>query len=156
MEKSLLKYLLDKISTAINWKSFSPILANQLNIDTEIYMFELDLGVIQNQIQKNQLAIYKPYVSYPKIVKDISFIIHQDILFSELKKLLYANGTQFLSEINLLDEYRGESIPAEHTSLCLQLVFQSNEKTLQTKDIEIIIQNLNLLLNEKFNALLRT
>ena len=134
----------------------SPILANQLNIDPEIYMFEFDLGIIQNKIQQNQLAVYKPYVSYPKIVKDISFIIHQDVSFSELKSLLYANGTKFLSEINFLDEYRGESIPAEHTSLCLQLVFQSNEKTLQTKDIEIIIQNLNVILAEKFNALLRT
>ena len=134
----------------------SPILANQLNIDPEIYIFEFDLGIIQNQIQKNQLPIYKPYVLYPKIVKDISFIIHQDISFTELKKLLYANGTQFLSEINLVDEYRGESIPDQHTSLCLQLIFQSSEKTLETKDIEIIIQNFELLLAEKFNALIRT
>ena len=37
----------------------------------------------------------------------------------------------------------------------LQLIFQSNEKTLQTKDIEIIVENLQLLLNNKFGALLR-
>ena len=92
----------------------------------------------------------------PKIIKDISFIIHQDVSFNELKKLLYANGTQFLLEINLVDEYRGKSIPSNHSSLCLQLVFQSNEKTLQTKDIEIIIKNFELLLTEKFNALIRT
>lgn len=134
----------------------SPILSNKLNIDPEIYIFEFDLGVIQNQIQKNQLTIYKPYFSYPKIVKDISFIVHQDVSFAELKKLVYANGTQFLLEINLLDEYRGKSIPEKHISLCLQLVFQSNEKTLQTKDIEIIIKNIELLLYEKFNALIRT
>lgn len=134
----------------------SPILSNQLNIDSDIYIFEFDLGIIQNQIQKNQLTIYKPYVLYPKIVKDISFIVHQDISFFELKKLLYINGTQFLLEINLLDEYRGQSIPDQHVSLCLQLVFQSNEKTLQTKDIDIIIQNLNSLLIEKFKVLMRT
>jgi phenylalanyl-tRNA synthetase beta chain len=134
----------------------SPILSNHLNIDPEIYIFELDLGIMQNKIEKNQLSIYKPYILYPKIIKDISFIIHQDVSFTELKKLLYANGTQFLVEINLVDEYRGKSIPTNHTSLCLQLVFQSNEKTLQTKDIEIIIKNFELLLTEKFNALIRT
>jgi phenylalanyl-tRNA synthetase beta chain len=133
----------------------SPILSSQLNIDPEIYIFEFDLGIIQNEIKKNQLAIYKSYVLYPKIVKDISVIIHQDVSFAELKKLLYVNGTQFLSEINLLDEYRGKSIPDQHTSLCLQLVFQSNEKTLQTKEIEIIIKNLKLLLTKKFDALIR-
>lgn len=134
----------------------SPILSNQLNIDPEIYIFEFDLGIIQNQVQQNQLAIYKPYVLYPKIVKDIAFVIHQDISFAEVKELLYINGTKYLSEINLLDEYRGDSIPENHVSLCFQLVFKSNEKTLQTKDIEVIIENLQLLLTEKFSALLRT
>jgi phenylalanyl-tRNA synthetase beta chain len=65
------------------------------------------------------------------------------------------NGTKFLSEINLLDEYKGESIPENHTSLCLQLTFQSNEKTLQNKEIENIINNLQSLLTNKFNALIR-
>jgi phenylalanyl-tRNA synthetase beta subunit len=31
---------------------------------------------------------------------------------------------------------KGKSIPEKHISLCLQLVFQSNEKTLQNKDVE--------------------
>jgi phenylalanyl-tRNA synthetase beta chain len=134
----------------------SPILSNQLTIDPDIYIFEFDLMVLQTQIQKNQLAIYKTYVLYPKIVKDISFIIHQDVSFAELRDSLHVNGTKYLSKINLLDEYRGDSIPEKHISLCLQLVFQSNEKTLQTKNIEIIIKTLQVLLTEKFGALLRT
>lgn len=134
----------------------SPILANKLNINPEIYIFEFDLKSIETQVQKNELAIYKPYVLYPKIVKDIAFIIHQDISFAELKDLLYMNGTKYLSEINLLDEYRGDSIPENHVSLCVQLIFRSNEKTLETKDIEVIIHNLQLLLTKKFNVLLRS
>ena len=62
---------------------------------------------------------------------------------------------KFLSEIKLLDEYRGQGIQENHVSLCFQLVFQSNEKTLQNKEIETIIQNLNVLLNNKFNAIIR-
>jgi phenylalanyl-tRNA synthetase beta chain len=72
-----------------------------------------------------------------------------------LQELLYLNGTQFLSEINLLDEYRGQSIPEKHTSLCLQLIFQSNQKTLQNKEIENIITNLQLVLTNKFDAIIR-
>ena len=134
----------------------SPILSTKLNINSEIYIFEFDLGIIENQIKKNQLTIYKPYISYPKIIKDISFIVNQNVSFAELKKLIYANGTKFLVEINLLDEYRGKSIPDQHISLCLQLVFQSNEKTLKTKDIEIIVKNIELLLYENFTAFIRT
>ena len=132
-----------------------PILANRLILPSEIYLFEFDLKVIQNQIQKNKLIIYKEYALYPKIIKDLSFIIRQEIPFTKLQELLYLNGTQFLSEINLLDEYRGPSIPDKHTSLCLQLIFQSNQKTLQNKEIENIITNLQLVLTNKFDAIIR-
>ena len=132
-----------------------PILANKLNLSPEIYLFELDIEVIQNQMKMNQLTTYKEYSSYPKIIKDISFIIQRDVTFKELQETLYYNGTKFLSEINLLDEYTGKSIPEKHISLCLQLIFQSNEKTLQNKEIEEILNNIRFVLTKKFNAIIR-
>ena len=132
-----------------------PILANQLVLSLQIYLFEFDLEVIQSQIQQNKLTVYKSYSLYPKIVKDLSFVIHQDITFEKLQTILYSNGTQLLSEINLLDEYRGESIPEKHKSLCLQLIFQSRERTLENKKIENIVNNLQLVLTNKFDALIR-
>jgi phenylalanyl-tRNA synthetase beta chain len=128
-----------------------PILAKQLNISSKIYLFEFDFESIQNQIQTNKLKIYQEYSSYPKIIKDLSFIIQKIFLLKNSKNIIF-NGTKFLSEINLLDEYKGESIPENHISLCLQLTFQSNEKTLQNKEIENIINNLQSLLTNKFNA----
>jgi phenylalanyl-tRNA synthetase beta subunit len=43
-----------------------------------------------------------------------------------------------------------------HVSLCLQLIFQSKQKTLQNKEIENTINNLQSLLTNKFNAKIRT
>ena len=132
-----------------------PILANKLNISSKIYLFELDIKVIQNQLQINQLPIYKEYPLYPKIIKDISFIIQENVSFHELQETLYYNGTEILSEINLLDEYTGKSIPDQHISLCFQLIFQSNQKTLQNKEIEKIMKNIQLVLTKKFHAIIR-
>jgi phenylalanyl-tRNA synthetase beta chain len=133
-----------------------PILANQLNISSEIYLFEFDLQVINNQLQKNKLILYKEYSTYPKIIKDLSFIVKKDLPFNQIQETLYLNGTEFLSEINLLDEYRGQPIPDKQTSLCLQLIFQSNEKTLENKEIENIITRLQEILINQFNAIIRT
>lgn len=132
-----------------------PILSNQLNISSEIYLFEFDVEFIQHQIQINKLTIYKEYTLYPKIIKDLSFIINQNITFDEVQKILYANGTKFLSEINLLDEYKGKSIPKGQTSLCFQLTFQSKERTLENKEIENIVKNLQEILINKFDASIR-
>jgi phenylalanyl-tRNA synthetase beta chain len=132
-----------------------PILSNKLGLSTQIYLFEFDVELIQQQIQMNKLTIYKEYPVYPKIIKDLSFIVNQNISFEELKTTLYANGTKFLSEINLLDEYKGKSIPEGHISLCFQLTFQSKERTLENKEIENIVNNLQLVLTKKFNAFIR-
>jgi phenylalanyl-tRNA synthetase beta chain len=147
-------YIGDDIKLGV-FGQIHPILANRLNLSSEIYLFELDIEVIQNQMKMNQLTIYKEYSSYPKIIKDISFIIQRDVTFKELQETLYYNGTKFLSEINLLDEYTGASIPDQHISLCLQLIFQSNEKTLQNKEIEEILKNIRFVLMKKFNAIIR-
>ena len=88
-------------------------------------------------------------------MKDLSFIIHNEISFDKLKKILYLNGSKFLTEINLLDEYCGTSIPDKHTSLCLQLIFQSDKETLKNKKVETIIDNLKTILTTKFNATIR-
>ena len=147
-------YLTNGVKLGI-FGQINPILSNKLGISSEIYLFEFDLMVIQSQLQANKLSIYKEYSLYPKVIKDLSFIINQDIEFEKVKKALYSNGTKFLSDINLLDEYRGTTIPEGSTSLCLQLVFQSKEKTLENKEIENILKNLQLVLTNKFNALIR-
>jgi phenylalanyl-tRNA synthetase beta chain len=133
-----------------------PLLAKQLNISSKIYLFELNFELIKEQIQKNKVTVYQEYSSYPKVIKDLSFIIHQDIPFQNLKKILYLNGSKFLTDINLLDEYRGSSIPADHTSLCIQFVFQSDKQTLKNKKIERILDHLKSLLIAEFNVVMRT
>lgn len=134
----------------------SPILANKLNISNYIYLFELDFNMIKNQLQQNKLSICHDYSSYPKITKDLSFIVKDTISFQTIRELLYLNGSQFLKEINLLDEYRGKSIPKDHTSVCVQLVFQSDSETLQTEQIESIIENLTDILTQGCDVIIRT
>jgi phenylalanyl-tRNA synthetase beta chain len=132
-----------------------PVLAKTLNLSREIYLFELNFEAMKEQAQKNKLIIFQDYSLYPKIIKDLSFIISRTILFEDLKKSLYFNGSRVLKEINILDEYRGTSIPENHTSLCVQFVFQSENQTLTNKKIEKILNTLKLLLVDKFNAEMR-
>lgn len=133
----------------------SPVLAKRLSLSADIYLFELNFELIKTQIYQNKLTIYQEYSLYPKIIKDLSFIINKDIPFDKIRDLLYLNGTHFLKEVNLLDEYQGKSIPHDQTSICIQLVFQSKFETLQTKKVEIILENLIKLLQKKFDIIVR-
>ena len=126
-----------------------------MNISLDLYLFEFNFDLIKDSFKANKLALYNEYSLYPKIVKDLSFIINSNVTFKQIQKMILANGTRFLRNVVLLDEYQGLGIPENETSLCLQLTFQSNEKTLQNTDVEEIIKTLNKLLISNFNCKIR-
>jgi phenylalanyl-tRNA synthetase beta chain len=133
----------------------NPILAKSYNISSDLFLFEFDINTLKNNLEQINVSLYSQYSQYPKITKDISFIVSQKISFDQIKTLLLNNRNIFLKNIELLDEYKGNFIPENHTSFCIQLVFQSDEKTLINKDIEEIIKNLQLLLEKNYNVILR-
>lgn len=133
----------------------NPILATKMNLSSQLYLFEFNFDLIKTELQKNRITSYKEYSLYPKIVKDVSFVIDQTVSFSELEKIFLSNGTKFLTDVKLLDEYKSDSLPPNHISLCVQLVFQSKEKTLENKLIDNIISNIQLILKKHFNAEIR-
>nr|QXM17590.1 phenylalanine-tRNA ligase beta subunit [Chaetoceros pseudocurvisetus] len=132
-----------------------PILAKTYNIPGDIFLFEFNVDIIKTEFQNRNLALYEPYSTYPKITKDLSFVVNQEISFDQIQTTLLENGSEYLKTIDLLDEYRGTTIPENQTSLCIQLTFQSIEKTLLTKEIDEILKNLQTVLQNKYQVTIR-
>ena len=128
----------------------NPIIAKKNNISTDIFLFEFNLDIIKTEYLDRKLALYQPYSTYPKITKDLSFVVDRTVSFNEIQTTLLENSNEYLNKIELLDEYRGDSIPENQTSLCIQLIFQSSQKTLVTKEIEKIVKDLQLLLQTEY------
>jgi len=146
------------LAPGINLGSFGqihPIIAKKLNISSSLYLFEFNFELLKNEFKYQKLPIYKSYSAYPKMVKDLSFIISQEIPFDRIQNTITAIGTQFLISIRLLDEYKGKSIPQGNTSLCIQLTFQSKDRTLINKEIEKILENIKSMLIEEFEITIR-
>lgn len=139
-----------------NFGQIHPIIAKKLNLSSNLYLFEFNFKLIKDELEKNQLTLYQEYSSYPKIMKDLSFVINKNISFNYLEKILYLNGSNFLKTINLIDKYSAKSIPTNQTSLCLQFIFQSDKTTLQNKEVENILNNIQKILITKFDAKIRT
>lgn len=133
-----------------------PVIAKKQQIPNDVYLFELNFELLKQTLQDTKLATYRPYSLYPKIIKDLSFIIDQNISFEDVKKSIRKCGTKFLNEIKLLDEYTGKSIPTNKRSICIQLIFQSEDKTLKTKEIENILDTIELILIEDYKISIRS
>jgi len=147
-------YLTNNIKLGV-FGQIHPVIAKNNNISSELFLFEFDLENFKEEFHNQMLSLYRPYSLYPKITKDLSFIVDRNINFSQIKKTIINHGTKFLNSVTLLDEYRGNSIPKNQTSLCLQLTFQSDTKTLLTKEIDDILKNLETILIKEYAIKLR-
>jgi len=63
-----------------------PILAKKYNIPADIFLFEFNLDNIRDEFQNRKLTLYQPYSSYPKITKDLSFVVDRTVSFSNIEK----------------------------------------------------------------------
>ena len=133
----------------------NPILAKNYNLPMNLFLFEFDIDILQNELEQETISTYNNYSLYPKITKDISFIVSKTITFEEIQKTLLNYKNESLKSIELLDEYKGDTIPKNCTSFCIQLIFQSTQKTLLNKDIDEIVQTLQDLLLSKHKIILR-
>jgi phenylalanyl-tRNA synthetase beta chain len=132
-----------------------PILAKKYNLPNELFLFEFNFETLKTEFKQTTLSVYQQYSLYPKITKDLSFIVDRKISFHQIQKTILQYGTTYLKSIDLLDQYQGSSIPKDKTSLCIQLTFQSTEKTLRTKDIDEILNSLYKLLEIEYSIVIR-
>ena len=147
-------YLSDESNLGV-FGQIHPVVAKKNNISTGLFLFEFNFETLKNEFKQKKLALYQPYSLYPKITKDLSFIVDQKIPFKEIQTTILNHGTEYLKHIELLDEYQGSSIPKHQTSLCIQLTFQSTEKTLVTKEIDEILNNLYTVLETQYKINIR-
>ena len=135
----------------------NPILANKQNIPFEIYLFELDFNLLSQKHNSTNIITYQSFSTFPRITKDISFVVNQKFKFNQIRNTLLKNGTCYLKEIKLIDEYKDISLLSDNqVSLCLKTIFQSSSKTLETRMINDIVKNLKNILSLQFNAKIRT
>jgi len=133
-----------------------PLVAKNLSLPTMTYLFEFDCYFLNKQIESNSLILYKNYSLYPKIVKDISFIVNEKISYNDIAEIIQKNGSEFLSSITLMDKYKNKEMDSHSHSLCIQLTFQSDKTTLLTSEVGEIVTNITIILEKEFKATFRT
>ena len=132
-----------------------PLSSYKNNISKDIFLFEFELEILKEEFKKQSLPLYQAYPLYPKISKDLSFVVDKKFTFKQIETTILKVGADYLTNIQLLDQYEGDSIPKHKVSLCVQLTFQSIEKTLTTKEIEKNLKDIQAFLIEKYNVKIR-
>jgi phenylalanyl-tRNA synthetase beta chain len=116
-------------------------LSNKFGIKSDVYIADFNWDLIVDLV-KNQKITYTPVNKYPKVRRDLSLLIDNNISFDELEKIAKGINNVVLKSINLFDVYNGDKLPKDKKSYALSFIFEDYTKTLTDKYIDGIMKKL--------------
>lgn len=116
----------------------------------DIYVCELNLDKIFNIHIKN--IKYKEISKYPNVVKDLAFILNNNINAIDVEKEITKKGGKIVSKVDVFDVF---NISTDKKSLAFKIVFSDDTKTLTDEEVNKSLNNIIDGITNTFNAELR-
>ena len=135
-----------------------PQLRQEQELPDEVYVFQLDLGVLVSLITQGNILIRKfsSYSTFPPADRDIAFFIPVAVSVDEIKQVISKAAGKLLESIELFDEYQGENVPDGQRSLAFRLIYRVGDRTLSDADIDPLQQKVRDALVDKLKVNLRS
>ncbi len=128
-----------------------PALEKKLNLDQQVFVFELDLGFMNEK----KLPKYSGLSAYPSTRRDLALLISRDISYNETYKVLKDLKINELVDNFVFDVYEGENVDFGQKSLALGLIFQDFSRTLAEEEITTHVDRIVATLKSELGAVLR-
>ncbi|MDH6308710.1 phenylalanyl-tRNA synthetase beta chain [Dysgonomonas sp. PFB1-18] len=125
-----------------------------LDINTEVYFAELNWDSLMKEIRKHSIT-YSEISKFPAVKRDLALLLDKNILFDQIEKIAYKTERKLLKDITLFDVYEGKNLPDGKKSYAVNFVLQDDEKTLNDKQIDTIMQKIQKSLESELGAQLR-
>ena len=104
---------------------------------------------------KNQAVTYTEISKFPAVSRDLALLLDESVQFEQIEKIAYQTERKLLRGVKLFDVYEGDKLPEGKKSYAVNFILQDNEKTLNDKQIDAIMQKLITNLTTQLKAELR-
>jgi phenylalanyl-tRNA synthetase beta chain len=116
-------------------------LSSRFGIKSDVYIADFNWDLIIELVQ-NQKITYAQVNKYPKVRRDLSLLIDNNVSFNELEKIAKGVDNNVLKSVNLFDVYNGDKLSKDKKSYALSFIFEDYTKTLTDKYIDGIMKKL--------------
>ena len=98
---------------------------------------------------------FKELNKYPKIEKDLAFIVNDSVDSYDLVREIKKSGGKLLTDVKVFDIYKGEKLDSDKKSIAYNLTFEDNTRTLTEDEVMKVFSTIIRNVETKFNAVLR-
>ena len=131
-----------------------PKVLKSFGIKQEVLYVDFDWENVLKVMSKKSFKV-KALPKFPAVKRDLSLLLDRKVTFGELYNLAFQSERKLLKEVALFDVYEGDKLPEDKKSYAVSFLIQDEEKTLNDKQIDKIMQKLQTTFEKNLQATLR-
>ena len=124
------------------------------DLKVPVFFAELDWDALTNAAQKLGITYY----DLPKtqaVKRDLALLIDTSVTMADIEKVVKDSEKKILRDVTLFDVYEGDKLPEGKKSYAITLTLRDDEKTLQDKYIDNVMNRIISNLRNRLGAELR-
>ncbi|MBP5686486.1 MAG: hypothetical protein J6W87_01725, partial [Clostridia bacterium] len=121
--------------------------------DKAVFVGEIRIDTLKKHFNGKITA--KQVSKFPSVERDLAVITEEDVLCDDVVSVIKKSGGKILEKVSLFDVYRGNQVATGKKSMAFNLVFGSDERTLNVKEVDDAIEKILKHLKSEVNAELR-
>jgi phenylalanyl-tRNA synthetase beta chain len=100
----------------------------------DVYSAEFDLELLFGK--QPRAFIYSPVPKFPAVIRDISLLVPDGILYQDVRRAVEKLSIPILEEFRLVDRYAGRSIVEGKVSLSFRFIYRHLQRTLLAEEVD--------------------
>lgn len=121
--------------------------AGQIMLMKNMLCFEIEFNLLMKNAKENKE--YEKISYHPEAIRDISGLVKEEIDLEDIKD--ETKSKELVKSVEVFDVYKGSSIAKDFKSISMHVIFQSEERTLDSETIDKTLKEIIKSLTEKFN-----
>ncbi len=85
---------------------------------------------------------YEGIARFPAVTRDISMVVRKEVLVGQIEEILEKKGGKLIESYQLFDVYEGAQILTGYKSVAYSLVFRANDRTLEDKEVNAVMEQI--------------
>jgi phenylalanine--tRNA ligase, beta subunit len=116
-------------------------LLKRFDIDREVIYAAIDWDTLFKLVAKHQVT-YAPLPKTQPVHRDLALLIDNGVTFAQIADTVRKAERKLLKDVTLFDVYEGKNLPAGKKSYGIAMTLQDDEKTLNDRQIDAVMQKI--------------
>ncbi len=139
----------------VTFGAVQPALAKKMEVKNAVFCADFNVENVIKALSNNKIQ-YRELSRFPAVRRDLALVLDRNVPFGDIRQLAQKTVKKTLREVNLFDVFEDESkVGAGKKSYAVSFTFEDPDKTLQEKDIDTLMRQLQEAFETKLQATIR-